>query len=118
MLLFPNIFYYRASCLSLLLDVARYDCAQKPNNLLDNKKICLGSNNRFSLILSQNKQPMSIPFNPITISIGKKTLSSFISLQIEQNIGKHHRFQMSVELESGGNRYVHNISENSKKVAG
>ena len=53
---------------------------------------------------------MSIPFNPITISIGKKSLSSFISLQIEQNIGTHHRFQMSVELESGGNRYVHNIS--------
>ena len=61
---------------------------------------------------------MSIPFNPITISIGKKSLSSFISLQIEQNIGKHHRFQMSVELESGGNRYVHNISENSKKWLG
>ena len=61
---------------------------------------------------------MSIPFNPITISIGKKTLSSFISLQIEQNIGKHHRFQMAVELESGGNRYVHNISENSKKWLG
>ena len=61
---------------------------------------------------------MSIPFNPITISIGKKSLSSFISLQIEQKIGKHHRFQMSVELESGGNRYVHNISENSKKWLG
>ena len=61
---------------------------------------------------------MSIPFNPITISVGKKSLSSFISLQIEQNIGKHHRFQMSVELESGGNRYVHNISENSKKWLG
>ena len=53
---------------------------------------------------------MSIPFNPITISVGKKSLSSFISLQIEQNIGTHHRFQMAVELESGGNRYVHNIS--------
>ena len=53
---------------------------------------------------------MSIPFNPITISIGKKTLSSFISLQIEQNIGKHHRFQMAVELETGSNRYVHNIN--------
>ena len=53
---------------------------------------------------------MSIPFNPITISIGKKTLSSFISLQIEQNIGKHHRFQRSVELETGSNRYVHNIN--------
>jgi len=53
---------------------------------------------------------MSIPFNPITISVGKKTLSSFISLQIEQNIGKHHRFQMSVELETGSNRYVHNIN--------
>ena len=60
---------------------------------------------------------MSIPFNPITISIGKKTLSSFISLQIEQNIGKHHRFQMSVELESGGNKYVHNISS-SKELLG
>ncbi|WP_315515162.1 type VI secretion system Vgr family protein, partial [Prevotella histicola] len=34
----------------------------------------------------------------------------FISLQIEQNIGKHHRFQMSVELETGSNRYVHNIN--------
>ena len=57
---------------------------------------------------------MSIPFNPITISIGKKSLSSFISLQIEQNIGKHHRFQMSVELESGGNKYVHNISSSKE----
>ena len=57
---------------------------------------------------------MSIPFNPITISIGKKTLSSFISLQIEQNIGKHHRFQMSVELETGSNRYVHNINSSKK----
>ena len=53
---------------------------------------------------------MSIPFNPITISVGKKSLPSFISLQIEQNIGKHHRFQMSVELETGSNRYVHNIN--------
>ena len=57
---------------------------------------------------------MSIPFNPITVSIGKKSLSSFISLQIEQNIGKHHRFQMSVELESGGNKYVHNISSSKE----
>ena len=60
---------------------------------------------------------MSIPFNPITISVGKKSLSSFISLQIEQNIGKHHRFQMAVELETGSNRYVHNIN-NSKKWLG
>ena len=67
-----------------------------------------------SLNLSQNKQPMSIPFNPITISVGKKSLSSFISLQIEQNIGKHHRFQMAVELETGSNRYVHNINSSKK----
>ncbi|QUB76024.1 type VI secretion system tip protein VgrG [Prevotella melaninogenica] len=57
---------------------------------------------------------MSIPFNPITTSIGKKSLSSFISLQIEQNIGKHHRFQMSVELETGSNRYVHNINSSKE----
>ena len=67
-----------------------------------------------SFNLSQNKQPMSIPFDPITISIGKKTLSSFISLQIEQNIGKHRRFQMSVELETGSNRYVHNINSSKE----
>ncbi|WP_455071144.1 type VI secretion system Vgr family protein, partial [Prevotella histicola] len=42
------------------------------------------------------------------------SLSSFISLQIEQNIGKHHRFQMSVELETGSNRYVHNINSSKK----
>ena len=57
---------------------------------------------------------MSIPFNPITISVGKKSLSSFISLQIEQNMGKHHRFQMSVELETGSNRYVHNINSSKE----
>ena len=57
---------------------------------------------------------MSIPFNPITISVGKKSLSSFISLQIEQNIGKHHRFQLAVELETGSNRYVHNINSSKK----
>ena len=57
---------------------------------------------------------MSIPFNPITISIGKKTLSSFISLQIEQNIGQHHQFQMAVELETGSNRYVHNINSSKE----
>ena len=57
---------------------------------------------------------MSIPFNPITISVGKRSLSSFISLQIEQNIGKHHRFQMAVELETGSNRYVHNINSSKK----
>ena len=57
---------------------------------------------------------MSIPFNPITISVGKKSLSSFISLQIEQNIGKHHQFQMAVELETGSNRYVHNINSSKK----
>ena len=53
---------------------------------------------------------MSIPFNPVSISIGKIVLPSFISLHIDQKVGEHHRFEMSVELESGGNRYVHNIS--------
>ena len=57
---------------------------------------------------------MSIPFNPITISVGKNSLSSFISLQIEQNIGKHHQFQLAVELETGSNRYVHNINSSKK----
>ena len=45
---------------------------------------------------------MSIPFNPITITIGKNSLPSFISLHIDQRIGAHHEFKMAVELESGG----------------
>ncbi|WP_279169990.1 type VI secretion system Vgr family protein [Prevotella denticola] len=57
---------------------------------------------------------MSIPFNPITITIGKNSLPSFISLHIDQRIGAHHEFKMAVELESGGNRYVHNISSSKE----
>ena len=38
MVLFPNIFsFLSTSCLSLQLDVTRYACVLKPNNLLDNK---------------------------------------------------------------------------------
>ena len=57
---------------------------------------------------------MAIPFNPISITIGKDGLSSFKSLRIDQSTGAHHRFDLTVDLESGGNRQVHNISSSKE----
>lgn len=57
---------------------------------------------------------MSIPFNPVTVSIGKDSLSSFKSLHISQRTGAHHSFKLSLDLETGGNRYVHNIGRSSE----
>ena len=57
---------------------------------------------------------MAIPFNPISITIGKDGLSSFKSLRIDQSTGAHHHFNLTVDLESGGNRQVHNISSSKE----
>ena len=57
---------------------------------------------------------MAIPFNPISITIGKDGLSSFKSLRIDQSTGAHHHFELTVDLESGGNRQVHNISSSKE----
>ena len=57
---------------------------------------------------------MAIPFNPISITIGKDGLSSFKSLHIDQSTGAHHHFDLTVDLESGGNRQVHNISSSKE----
>ena len=57
---------------------------------------------------------MAIPFNPISITIGKDGLSSFKSLRIDQSTGAHHHFDLTVDLESGGNRHVHNISSSKE----
>ena len=57
---------------------------------------------------------MAIPFNPISITIGKDNLSSFKSLRIDQSTGAHHHFDLTVDLESGGNRQVHNISSSKE----
>ncbi|WP_455261420.1 type VI secretion system Vgr family protein [Prevotella jejuni] len=57
---------------------------------------------------------MAIPFNPISITIGKDGLSSFKSLRIDQSTGAHHHFDLTVDLESGGNRQVHNISSSKE----
>ena len=57
---------------------------------------------------------MAIPFFPISITIGKDGLSSFKSLRIDQSTGAHHHFDLTVDLESGGNRQVHNISSSKE----
>ena len=57
---------------------------------------------------------MSIPQTSITVSIGDTRLPSLKSLRLEQGIGCHHRFDLCVDLEAGGNRYVHNIGSSSE----
>ena len=57
---------------------------------------------------------MSIPKTSITVSIGETRLPSLKSLRLEQGIGCHHRFDLCVDLEAGGNRYVHNIGSSSE----
>ncbi|ATV27302.1 type VI secretion system Vgr family protein [Prevotella intermedia] len=57
---------------------------------------------------------MSIPQTSITVSIGETRLPSLKSLRLEQGIGCHHRFDLCVDLEAGGNRYVHNIGSSSE----
>ncbi|PJI26549.1 type VI secretion system Vgr family protein [Prevotella intermedia] len=57
---------------------------------------------------------MSIPKTSITVSIGDTRLPSLKSLRLEQGIGCHHRFDLCIDLEAGGNRYVHNIGSSSE----
>ena len=57
---------------------------------------------------------MSIPQTSITVSIGDTRLPSLKSLRLEQGIGCHHRFDLCIDLEAGGNRYVHNIGSSSE----
>ena len=57
---------------------------------------------------------MSIPQTSITVSIGDTRLPSLKSLCLEQGIGCHHRFDLCIDLEAGGNRYVHNIGSSSE----
>ncbi|PJI20174.1 type IV secretion protein Rhs [Prevotella intermedia] len=57
---------------------------------------------------------MSIPQTSITVSIGETRLPSLKSLRLEQGIGCHHRFDLCIDLEAGGNRYVHNIGSSSE----
>ncbi len=47
----------------------------------------------------------------ISVSIDGQRLAHFKSFRLVQRIGEHHRFELVVDLESGGNRYVHNLKD-------
>ena len=57
---------------------------------------------------------MSIINNNISVSIDGKRLFSFKSLKLHQSINDHHRFELLLDLETGGNRYVHNLKDSAK----
>ena len=50
----------------------------------------------------------------ISVSIDGKRLFSFKSLKLHQSINDHHRFELLLDLETGGNRYVHNLKDSAK----
>ena len=57
---------------------------------------------------------MSIINNNISVSIDGKRLFSFKSLKLHQSINDHHHFELLLDLETGGNRYVHNLKDSAK----
>ena len=57
---------------------------------------------------------MSIINNNISVSIDGKRLFSFKSLKLHKSINDHHHFELLLDLETGGNRYVHNLKDSAK----
>ena len=57
---------------------------------------------------------MSIINNNISVSIDGKRLFSFKSLKLHQSINDHHSFELTLDLETGGNRYAHNLKDSAK----
>lgn len=57
----------------------------------------------------------------ISVSIDGKRLFTFKSLKLHQSINDHHSFELLLDLETGGNRYVHNLKDSAnwlgKRVA-
>lgn len=50
----------------------------------------------------------------ISVSIDGKRLFTFKSLKLHQSINDHHSFELTLDLEAGGNRYVHNLKDSAK----
>lgn len=59
---------------------------------------------------------MSILNNNISVSIDGKRLFSFKSLNLHQSINDHHRFELILDIETGGNRYAHNLKDSAKWI--
>ena len=52
----------------------------------------------------------------ISVSIDGKRLFTFKSLKLHQSINDHHRFELILDLETGGNRYAHNLKDSAKWI--
>ena len=59
---------------------------------------------------------MSILNHKISVGIDGKQLFSFKSLKLHQSINSHHRFELLLDLEAGGNRYAHNLKDSAKWI--
>ena len=59
---------------------------------------------------------MSIINNNISVCIDGKRLFSFKSLKLHQPINDHHRFELSLDLEVGGNLHAHNLTDGAKWI--
>ena len=59
---------------------------------------------------------MSIINNNISVCIDGKRRFSFKSLKLHQPINDHHRFELSLDLEVGGNLHAHNLTDGAKWI--
>ena len=49
----------------------------------------------------------------ITVNVGEAVIPTFKALRIEQRIGAHHEFELVLDLETGGNRFAHDLASSS-----
>ena len=56
---------------------------------------------------------MSIINHQISVSIDGRRLFSFKSLELRQPLNDHHSFELVIDIETGANRYVHDLKDSA-----
>ena len=54
---------------------------------------------------------MSIINHQISVSIDGRRLFAFKSFKLKQSLNTHHSFELVIDIETGANRYVHDLKD-------
>ena len=56
---------------------------------------------------------MSIINHQISVSIDGRRLFAFKSFELKQSLNTHHSFELVIDIETGANRYVHDLKDSA-----
>ena len=56
---------------------------------------------------------MSIINHQISVSIDGRRLFAFKSFELKQSLDTHHSFELVIDIETGANRYVHDLKDSA-----